>query len=87
MNSISRICTRLAAKLRDLMPGIDPDDENISQEWKAQPNDLIGGWCVTLMSEDRPLSAGACAIAETSSKELAVHIAATHNMWLRGAVI
>lgn len=48
--------------------------------WYAQPNDLIGGWCIT--TTDMPLSAGAFEVADMFTEEVARHIVRLHNDWL-----
>jgi hypothetical protein len=53
--------------------------------WYAQPNDLIGGWCVML--SDEPPSFGGNEIADFCSEEVARHIAELHNAHLAAAAV
>jgi hypothetical protein len=48
--------------------------------WYAQPNDLIGGWCVVPL--DLPPSSGVFTIADFTDERAARHIAWLHNAWL-----
>jgi hypothetical protein len=54
----------------------------ITQKWRAQRDDLVGGWCVTPDADGRTLSEGAPALAQFVSKGIADHIAQLHNAWL-----
>lgn len=54
----------------------------LAATWYAQPNDLIGGWCV--MASDEPPSSGGPEVADFSTERLARHIAELHNASLAG---
>ncbi len=54
----------------------------IAQRWRAQEDDLCGGWCVTLEGDQRSPAEGARPIAFFCEKEEAKHIARLHNEWL-----
>lgn len=47
--------------------------------WRAQPNDVIGGWCVTAEDDSRTPAEGSPGFADFVSQEIAEHIAALHN--------
>ena len=49
--------------------------------WIAQPNDLIGGWCVTLAAAVTPAQ-GNDPVADFCSQEVAGYIARIHNAHL-----
>lgn len=57
----------------------------ISKRWYVRPNDLIGGWCITIIdkppSEINPCE-GVSIIGEFLGKELSEHIVTLHNNWL-----
>jgi hypothetical protein len=53
--------------------------ELLTREWRPQPDDTVGGWCVTLGEDPRSPGAGALVIAMFLSREVAVHIAEVHN--------
>ena len=53
--------------------------ELLTREWRAQPDDTVGGWCVTLEEDPRSPSSGALAIAMFLGREVAEHIAEVHN--------
>ncbi len=62
----------------------DPDHEFwiLHQRWYAQPNDLIGGWC--LMTVDKPPSQadhtkGEIEVGTFLSQGIAEHVATQHN--------
>lgn len=59
-----------------------PQPDVLTIRWYAQPDDLIGGWCVT--ADPRPPSAGAAEIASFTGRNVAEHVAHLHNMWLLG---
>lgn len=68
-------------KLTRLMNG--PEQSCLlDQEWRAQPDDLIGGWVVCLMRDPRTPAEGCATIANFIDQETACHIAAIHNLWL-----
>lgn len=54
------------------------------QRWRAQEDDMIGGWCVTLESDERTPAEGAAQLADFCLPEVAEHIARIHNLWLEG---
>lgn len=54
----------------------------LMQRWRAQEDDLIGGWCVTPAGDARTPAEGAPEIANFISREAAEHIALIHNNWL-----
>ena len=58
-------------------------DINLRAKWYAQPNDLIGGWCV-MPVDKTPGEANIPEVADFTTEELAKHIAMLHNNWLRG---
>jgi hypothetical protein len=53
--------------------------ELLSREWREQPDDTLGGWCVTLAEDPRSPADGALAIATFLSRAVATHIAEVHN--------
>jgi hypothetical protein len=57
-------------------PGYDP----MTMSWFAQPDDLIGGWCVMLT--DEPPSVGGIQVADFCHERVARHVAELHNGWL-----
>ncbi len=57
------------------------DVDPIRERWKAQPNDLIGGWCITL-DEDRTLGEGAYEVGDFFFSDVAEHVVKLHNDWL-----
>jgi hypothetical protein len=58
----------------------------LSQRWRAQPDDMIGGWCVTPEADKRTPAQGAPQLADFSTEELARHIAQLHNVWLQSRI-
>jgi hypothetical protein len=60
----------------------DPFLELLTKRWRAQPEDTVGGWCITLEEDPRSPSDGALAIAMFLSEELANHISDIHNQSL-----
>lgn len=52
----------------------------MNADWYAQPDDLIGGWCVVPL--DLPPSSGVFTIADFIDERAARHIAWLHNRWL-----
>lgn len=60
-------------------------DDFFAHRWRAQPENTIGGWCVTLEDDERTPADGAFTIACFVSEELAAHIAILHNGFLRAA--
>lgn len=54
----------------------------LAAAWYAQPNDLIGGWCV--MPSDQPPSSGGPEVADFCTERIAGHIAELHNASLAG---
>lgn len=68
-------------------PGLRPewwkDNANWrNARWRAQPDDLIGGFCVTLESETRTPAEGAIQLADFCTEHVAQHVADCHNTWL-----
>jgi hypothetical protein len=61
--------------------------ELMTREWRAQPDDTAGGWCVTLARDPRSPAQGALAIGMFLSREVATHIAELHNGSLSTVVI
>ncbi|MFJ8930630.1 hypothetical protein ACIRLA_29010 [Streptomyces sp. NPDC102364] len=53
-----------------------------TQKWRAQKDDLIGGWCVTPAADKRTPAAGAPSLADFCTEEMAQHVAEIHNNWL-----
>lgn len=60
----------------------DVEKTIFGKRWRAQPDDLIGGWCVTFEYDERTPAEGAVSFADFCSKLAAVHIAGLHNQWL-----
>ena len=50
--------------------------------WRAQPEDTVGGWCVTPADDPRKPSEGARMICDFPNEAAAKHIANLHNAWL-----
>ena len=50
--------------------------------WRAQPDDLIGGWCVSLEDDKRTPAEGSIQLGEFISEDVAQHMADCHNTWL-----
>ena len=50
--------------------------------WRAQEDNLIGGWCITAESDPRTPADGALQIADFCRELEAKHIADLHNEWL-----
>lgn len=50
------------------------------QRWIAQPDNMMGAWCVTL---DRPGTPGDgnVPIADFTTEDVARHVAEIHNAW------
>jgi hypothetical protein len=53
-----------------------------SQKWRAQFDDLVGGWCITLAADPRTPAGGANWIADFVSQDIAEYMAALHNSYL-----
>ncbi|MFC8099407.1 hypothetical protein [Streptomyces sp. NPDC057363] len=53
-----------------------------SQRWRAQEDDLIGGWCVTPEADKRTPAEGAREVANFMDEATAEHVAEIHNAWL-----
>lgn len=51
----------------------------MTRPWRAQPENTVGGWCVTLAEDPRTPAGGALAIAMFLSRNVAEHIAEVHN--------
>jgi hypothetical protein len=62
-------------------------DEVQKVRWHAQPDDTIGGWCVTYQVDDKGdwklPSEGAMQIANFCYREIAEYIARIHNERIR----
>lgn len=56
----------------------------LTDRWRAQEDDLIGGWCVTAEADKRTPAEGAPTLADFCTQEMAQHIAEIHNDWLDG---
>jgi hypothetical protein len=59
----------------------EQDAELLAATWYAQPNDLIGGWCVMDVAQT-PGAASRPEVADFTSQTLAAHIADLHNQHL-----
>ena len=71
-------------KGEDIMGGLG-ERNPIKVRWRAQPDDLIGGWCVTFPeSDERTPATGAVQVADFCREVDAQHIADIHNEWLEG---
>ena len=57
----------------------------IGAAWYAQPNDVIGGWCVTTTDEP-PGKSGIQEVADFVDEATARHVADIHNLWLLGTM-
>lgn len=57
-------------------------EEMMGKPWRAQPDDLIGGWCITLAEDPRTPAEGAPSLADFCDEPWAVHVAELHNKWL-----
>ena len=53
---------------------------HFTNPWYAQPNDLVGGWCIMLRPD--PPSKGGTIVADMCSESVARYIARIHNMAL-----
>ena len=61
------------------------DEEQAFQgRWRAQADNLIGGWCVTLESDERTPADGAIELASFLSRRMAEYVVAMHN-WAVGS--
>lgn len=47
--------------------------------WRAQPDDTVGGWCLTMADDPRSPAHGAWAFGAFLSEPLARHMAEVHN--------
>lgn len=56
-------------------------DAMIDAIWYVQEDDLIGGWCITVV--DKPPSAGAIEVGSFLGEDTARHIADLHNKLVR----
>jgi len=52
-------------------------DRVMTSSWYAQPNDLVGGWCV--MPVDLPPSSGFFEVADFCDERIARYVAKLHN--------
>jgi hypothetical protein len=57
--------------------GPDLEEAMLAARWFVQPDDPIGGWCVTVV--DPPPSAGYPSVADFLSRTCAEHIELLHN--------
>lgn len=57
-------------------------DKYLYHIWYAQPNDLIGGWCV-MPVDATPGVSNMPEVADFTTEQAARHIAFLHNQWLR----
>lgn len=62
--------------------GADLEQAMLDSRWFVQPNDLIGGWAITVT--DEPPSAGYPEVADFLSERAAWHIVELHNAALGG---
>lgn len=60
--------------------GADLEQAMLAARWFVQVDDLIGGWCVTVV--DLPPSAGYPSVADFLSRAAAEHIVGLHNATL-----
>lgn len=58
------------------------DADAMCVRWRAQPEDTIGGWCVTAEDDTRTPADGAIPYGEFSMRHVAQHVADAHNAWL-----
>lgn len=65
--------------MRRLYGELDP----LTEPWLAQPDDLIGGWCVTMTAVPGTPADGNPPIANFITEGIATHIAALHNVALK----
>lgn len=63
------------------MNGGYSDVDIMRERWKAQPDNLIGGWCITLDRAGTPAD-GLPTLADFVSGQVAEHIVMLHNDWL-----
>jgi hypothetical protein len=54
----------------------------INQRWKAQPENTVGGWCVTVEAVPGTPADGNPPIVYFCSEDHARHVADLHNDWL-----
>lgn len=57
------------------------DVDVLALRWRAQPDNLIGGWCITLDEPGTPAD-GLPTLADFCAGEVAEHIVDLHNAWL-----
>jgi len=57
----------------------------LASRWRAQENDLIGGWSVVPEADKRLISEGAIEIADFLTMGVAQHIVTIHNQSLQAA--
>jgi hypothetical protein len=53
-----------------------------TMRWRAQENNVIGGWCVTPADDPRTPADGVYEFADFLTRDMAEHIANLHNAWL-----
>ena len=59
-------------------------DSAFQEPWKVQADNLVGGWCVTLASEQRTPADGAIELASFLTRRMAEYVVAMHN-WAVGS--
>lgn len=61
-------------------PPVDPNLwDTFQARWRAQEDDLIGGWCITMEAETRTPAEGAVSIGSFLTQHLAQYVCAMHN--------
>lgn len=68
----------------DEWPGRIVNANAEGRPWRAEPDDLIGAWCVVVDRRGTPAT-GNPPLGTFISQRLARHIAQLHNDWLRTA--
>lgn len=58
--------------------GLDP----MREPWTAQPENTVGGWCVTMSRIPGTPADGNPPVCDFVNQELAEHVAKLHNDWL-----
>lgn len=51
-------------------------------KWRAQDDNVIGGWCVTLAADARTPADGCVQLGNFMTKDVAEHVTSAHNTWL-----
>lgn len=52
------------------------------ERWRAQPENTIGGWCITVEKIPGTPADGNPPLADFSTEEVTRHLVALHNNWL-----